>query len=327
MDEEVRRFKEEMERMRDRAGSALSPGSVKPIFLSGKTAAKETIYTIEEVVSPTRDVIVPFYLSSLVKDITYVKMNIYFPGLQPGDYPFNTDTLYISPVSKGVIEYGNGSFSRLRSEYSLFSGNGAAGGNYYWYRGYTRFQVAPIHGFKLTSCNLYWTLGDRNSVGAGGNTQRPNILHAIDDYDILDKNDWSLATQVNYGNVNIYTDTIGNAYNKDVKTRVQSLVNNLTDYSCFRFLSSEHADTSNANNYWLNEPQLKCVLEEDTDGEVGVYMDNGDGFGSMVDYYKVNAEDTELTRFISGSGKKQLKLSCSKTRRVNILLRIGFRSG
>ena len=323
MDEKIKEFKEEIEKYRS-SGSFLGPGSVTALQLREGNILEEAVYTIEESVSPSRDVIIPFYLPETVRNIAYVKMNLYFPGLQVGDYPFNTQTLYIGPVSKGTIEYHNGSFALLRDDYSLYSGNGVSGGNYIWYRGYFRFQVAPIHGFKLTSCDLYWTLGDRKSVGSGGNTQQPNKLHAINDYAILDKNDWLLTTQVDYGNVNIYTDTIGNAYSKDVKTRIQALIDALTDYACFRYLGAEHTDVSNANNYHLNEPQLKCVLEEDTDAPVYLHAEQKEAW-TQLDYYKSAVEDKDLLRFFSGTGKKRIKFSCDKIRRVNIILRVGLR--
>jgi len=303
----------------------LRPGMIKAIHLGGTEAVKEIVYSIQELVSPARDVIVPFYLPSAAGDIAFVYMNIYFPGLQVSDYPLNTPTLYISPVSKGSPTYKDGAFNLIQDDYCLYSGNGAAGGNYSWYRGYFRFQVSPIHGFKLNSCDLWWTLGDRRTAGSGANTQHPNKLHAINDFDILDKSDWDLTTQVDYGNVNVYTDTIGNAFSKDVKTRVQALINNLDEYCCFRFLGAEHTDPVNANNYHLNEPQLKCSLGEDTEGKVYYYGDHGSGF-SKIDYQKSDREEIDLLRFFSGTGKKQLRFTCTKTRRIDVLIRIGIRA-
>jgi hypothetical protein len=303
----------------------LTPGAVSPINLKESLLTKETTYTIEESVSPNRSVIIPFYLPGNTAAIKYVYLNVYFPGLQVGDYPFNTQTLYLPAISKGSIEYKNGAFSRLIDDFSMYSGNGAAGGNYYWYRGYSRFQIAPIHGFKLTSCELWWTLGNRASAGAGVNTQHPNKLHAVNDYGILDLSDWSLATQVDYGNVNVYTDTIGAAFSKDVKTRVQALIDALTDYASFRFIGAEHGDTANANNYHLNEPQLKCVLEEDAGEPVYVSIDDGREFFLQLDYYNSNIEDVDLTRFFSGTGRKRIKFTSSKIRRINVILRIGIR--
>ena len=321
MDEELKKFRSEIgENRKDMIG----PGAVTAIKLREGNILEEVVYTIEESVSPTRDVIIPFYIPSETTHISYVYLNLYFSGLQTGDYPFNTNTLYISPVSKGTIEYNNGAFSLLRGEYSLYSGNGSSGGNYIWYRGYKRFHLAPIHGFKLNSCDLYWTLGDRKTTGAGANTQHPNKLHAINDYEILDKTDWSLATQVDYGNVNVYTDTIGNAFSKDVKTRIQALVDALADYGCFRFLGAEHTDAANANNYHLNEPQLKCVLSEDTEEPVYIHIEQNEAW-DQLDYHETAIEDKDLTRFFSGTGKKRIKFSCDKIRRINIILRVRIR--
>ena len=322
MKENFEEFKDQLEQFR-RTG-VLGTGVVTERNLREGILIKDIVYTIEESVSPNRDVIIPFYLPQTTRNINYVRINLYFPGLQVGDYPFNTKTLYLSPVSKGTIEYNNGAFSLLRDDYSLYSGNGAAGGNYIWYRGYFRFQVAPIHGFKLSSCYLWWTLGDFKSVGSGTNTQRPNKLHALNDYVILDRTDWDLASQVDYGNVNIYTDTKGNAFSKDVKTRVQALIDSLDDYCCFRFLGEEHTDTANANNYHLNEPQLKCELEEDTEAPVYLHVEEKEAW-KQLDYFKSTVEDKDLKKFFSGTGRKRIKFSCDKIRRINVILRIGIR--
>ena len=322
---ELEDFREEARKDAETRNRMMRKGQVKSINLGGREAVKETVYSVQELVSPQRDVIIPFYLPETSGQIAYVYMNIYFPGLQVADYPLNTKTLYVPPVSKGTIEYLDGAFSALLDHYSIYSGNGAWSGHYIWYRGYARFQISPMLGFKLTSCDLHWGLGERAAVGSGANTQHPNILHAINDFEIFDKDDWSLSTQVDYGNVNVYTDTVGNAYSEDVMTRVQALIDNLDEYSCFRFLGAEHTDVSNANNYHLNEPQLKCVLEEDKDGKVYYYGDNGSGF-SKIDYQNSDREDIDLLRHFSGLGKKQLKLTCTKTRRIDVLLRIGVRA-
>lgn len=323
---EFKDFLESSDRSNLITGERLGPGSIKDINLRKALSIRETVYTVEEVVSPKRDVIVPFYLPGTTINLEYVYLNLYFPGLQPGDYPFNSSTLYLSALTKGTMTYLNGAFGRIRDEYSIYSGNGASGGNYIWYRGYTRFHIAPIHGFKITSSDLSWSLANTSTVGAGANTQHDNELHAIDDYEILDQNDWSLATQVDYGDVNAYTDTVGNVYTQDVKTRIQALIVAGTDYACFRFLGEEHTDAANANNYHISDPQIKFVLEEDTDEPTSVYVHNGKTFGSNLQSFTEDIEDFDLSNYFSGVGKKQIKFSCAQTRRINVLLRIGYRS-
>ena len=327
MNDQYTDFKKSGAQTEEMRSNILRGGAITASLLRASILIKETVYTIEEMVSPSRDVIVPFYLPSGVAQLEYVYLNLYFPGLQISDYPLNSPTIYIPVIDKATIEYMDGSWSGFLNEYTpIVSGTGAWSGHYLWYRGFSRFHIASLFGFKLTSCTLRWMLSRINTAGSGANAQLANILDSIDDYEDLDKNDWGAAAQVSYGNVNAYNDEQGLVYSKDVKTRIQALIDAGTAYAAMRFkAATEPTDTANAINYHLSNPLLKCELEEDTDAVVDMYADNGSGFGSKLESYKTNKEDIDLLRFFSGTGKKQLKFSSTKARRINVLLRIGYR--
>lgn len=322
---ELQRFRESMK------NNAIKPGSINARQLDESRRVKDVVYTIEEIVSPNRDVIVPFYLPDNTVKLSHIYLNIYFPGLQNGDYPLNNPDLYILPTSWIYMGKKNGAFFDFAAGemgYYYVSGTGADAVNYYWYRGFLRYHIAPIMGFKIDKAELRWTLNSRASVGAGANTEHASVLHSIADFGTPEESTWALATIVDHGNVNIHTDAVRTAYSKDVKSRIQSLLSSSDKYACFRIQSdTEPTDVDNANNYRINMPEtLYCELSEDTDEPVSLYADNGIGFGSQLDSHKSAREDIDLSRFFSRKGKKQLKFSCSKSRRINILLRLGFKS-
>jgi len=324
---DYKEFMEESGKFKELKSRVIRPGSIKSLNLNEGQLVKETVYTIQETVSPKRDVIFPFYLPNDIKQIYYIYLNLYFPGLQDGDYPKNSPIIYIPYIDKSCLEQANGGTVGFNTSGTVFAGTGAYSGTYVWYRGFGRFNISPLFGFKLTSASLKWTLAWKEIKGSGANSQHSIVLHAINDYGDADKNDWSLATQVNYGNVNLYTDTNGLVYSKDVKTRLQALLDASTNYACFRWVSSsEPTDGTNAIFYNYSNALLYCELSEDTDEPVCVYADSGPGFGSMIDSFKAAKEGLDLKRFFKGSGKKQLKFSCNKTRRVDVLLRIGLRT-
>jgi len=137
-------------------------------------------------------------------------------------------------IYKVCPSYKNGSFDSFIQEY-FAAGTGASGGNYYWYRAYSKFNLFPLFGRTLTVAELRWILADKGFAGSGANAQIPLRLHAVDDYGTPTKDDWDLVTKVDYGIVNVYTDTTGNAYSEDIKTRIQALINAETPYAAFRF--------------------------------------------------------------------------------------------
>lgn len=307
------------------------PGMINAYFMDESRRVKDVVYTIEEAVSPNRDVIIPFYLPDKTVKLSRIYLNIYFPGLQNGDYPLNNPNLYIHPTSWIFMGKKNNAFFDFAAAdmgYYYVSGTGADGANYYWYRGFLRYHIAPIMGFKIDKAELRWTLNSRASVGAGANTQHASVLHSIADFGTPEESTWALATAVDHGNVNIHTDAVRTAYSKDVKSRIQALLDAPENYACFRIQAdTEPVDVNNANNYRINMPEtLYCEMSEDTDEPISLYADNGIGFGSKLDSHKTSREDIDLGRFFSGKGKKQLKLTCNKTRRVNILLRLGYKS-
>lgn len=303
----------------------LKPGSIKDIYLREGRLLTEIAYGFQEVVSPGRDVIFSFYIPENTGKIQFLKINLYFPGFQQGDYPMNSSILYLPYVNKGSPDYVDGAFDEFVQQYYQ-AGTGANGVNYVWYRAFLKFLISPLRGFKLSVCELKWLLATKAFHGSGANAQHSMKLHAINDYGTLDKNDWEIATQVDYGNVNVYTDTTGLIYSKDVKTRVQALIDAAEDYAAFRFVSdSEPTDVNNANNYRLNEPLLYCELEEDASAKVGLYANDGKGFGDMLVSFNQNQEEIELQKYFSGVGKKQIKLSASKSRRIEVLVRMAIK--
>lgn len=306
---------------------ALEPGSVKDIYLRESRLITEIAYGFQELVSPGRDVIFSFYIPANATELRFLKMNLYFPGFQHADYPLNSNIFYLPAINMGNMNYKNGAFNDFEPEFSMLSpGTGADGVNYWWGRSFIKINISPIIGLKLKTCNLIWTLGQKNFAGSGENAQHSCNLHAIDDYGNLDKSDWGAVTVVDYGAVNLYTDEVGLSYSKDVKTRIQGLIDSYATYACFRFKSSgEPTDVNNANNYRLSIPLLYCELEEDSAAKVGIYANNGKGFEDMIISFNENQEEIELQKYFSGVGKKQIKLSGLMSRRIEVLVRMGLK--
>jgi len=303
----------------------LNPGSIRDIYLREGRLVTELAYEFQELVSPGRDVVFSFYIPSNTTKLNFLKMNLYFPGIQLSDYPENSPIIYLPHLYKGTPNYKNGVFAAFGQAYHQ-GGTGADDTNYYWYRAFQKFNISSLFGFNLKICQLQWLLASKAFAGSGANAQHSLVLHAIDDYGVLDKDDWGMATQVDYGNVNIYTDTVGVYYSKDVKTRVQSLIDSAENYAAFRFVSSgEPTDVANANNYRLNEPLLYCELEEDADQQVGLFVNNGPGFGNKLTSFKIDKEEFDLTKYFSSTGKKQIKFSASRMRRIEVLVRMGLK--
>jgi len=303
----------------------LKPGSIKDIYLREGRLITEIAYGFQEVVSPGRDVIFSFYIPANTTKLASLKINIYFPGFQQGDYPENSPIIYLPHLYKGSPTYKNGAFLEFDQNYYK-AGTGADGTNYFWYRAFTKFLIAPLRGFKLDACTLKWLLASKDLIGSGSNAQNSLLLHAIMDYGGLDKDDWVIGTQINYGDVNVYTDEVGIYYSTDVMTRVQDLIDAAENYAAFRFISSgEPTDVNNANNYRLNEPLLYCELEEDASAKVGLYANDGKGFGDMLVSFNQNQEEIELQKYFGGVGKKQIKLSAPRSRRIEVLVRMAIK--
>lgn len=304
--------------------AGLRPGSIKDIYLRESRLVTEIAYGFQELVSPGRDVLFSFFIPDNALSLQFLKLNVYFPGFQLGDYPENSAIIYLPHLYKGTIQYKNGTFFQFGQAY--YQAGTGADGNYYWYRAFQKFNISSLRGLKLKTCELKWLLASIATVGSGANTQHSMALHAIGDYGTLDSSDWSMAAQIDYGNVNIYTNTVGAIYSQDVKARVQSLIESLKDYAAFRFVSSsEPTDTANAINYRVNEPLLYCELEEDIQAKVGLYANNGKGFGDKLVSFNSQVEQIELQKYFSGVGKKQIKLSASSSRRIEILVRMGIK--
>ena len=307
------------------AGKGMRAGSITDISLTESLLIREIAYGFQEVVSPGRDVIFSFYVPENTARIDSLKLNLYFPGFQQGDYPSNSDILYVPCIDRACLEYKDGAFSIILAvDYEV--GNSCAGGSYYWARLFSRFNISSLRGLKLKACELRWAIASKSFVGSGPNAQVPLRLHAINDYGALDKDDWGAAAQVDYGDVNVYTDTVGLVYSKDVKTRVQALIDAGENHAAFRFkATTENTDTANANSYHLNEPLLYCEIEEDTASKVGIYANDGPGFGDMLVSFSENKEEISLQEYFSGVGKKQIKLSALRSRRIEVLVRVGIK--
>ena len=293
-----------------------------------KEVVCELPYETQEVVTPERDIIVPFYLPLTMLSVNYVEVNIYFPGLQDGDYPDNSPELYMIPVSNAYLYKVNGAFASFPVSdlgYFYVAGTGATGANYHWYRGFLRYHIAGLLGFDIDKAELHWTLNQRASAGAGVNTQHTTLIHSIDDFGTPGTAMWAFATRVNHGVGNIHTAAIRTAYSKDVTARIAALIGAGTKYSCFRIMSSgEPVDINNANNYMIDMPETLYVeMSEDTTEDVDVYWDNGGGF-NLFGSYNADQEDLDFSAHFSGAGKKQIKIACPKTRRVDVLIRVGL---
>jgi len=302
----------------------MRPGSIMDLSLTEGRLITDVVYKFQELVSPGRDVVFSFFIPEGTIKINRLKLNLYFPGLQVSDYPQNSNILYLPALNKGTPAYQNGSFDSFGQNY--YQVGTGAGGSYWWYRAFCKFNISPLAGLKLKTCTLNWLLASKAFAGTGPNAQHSSILHAINDYGILDKADWGMTAQVNYGTVNVYTDPDGDVYSKDVKARVQSLVDNGDNYAAFRFVSdSEPTDTANANNYRYNDPILYCELEEDVETPVGLYANDGAGFGEMLNSYKGDIEEVDITARFSGTGKKQIKFSATRMRRIEAILRMAIK--
>ena len=285
-------------------------------------------YEIQELVHLNRDVIVPFYIPASMLDIKYVYFNLYFPGFQQSDYPDGVDEFYLphyyATCKTFEVENGATGSAGFWVPHRI-AGNGIGGGNYYWYRWFFKFDVSPFIGFKFATCQLEWVLSNIAKAGAGANTQIPLRLHGLANYGMLTKADWGMPTDYDFGNINAHDDTLQALYTKDIKTWAQNKLDAGIKALCFRMKGNiEHTDTSNANQYYTDNHQLNIKLEEDTDEEVSIYADNGPGFGASLGAYNSDQEDIDLTAQFSGTGRKRLKFSCNKTRRIDILIRIGL---
>jgi hypothetical protein len=304
----------------------LTPGSVWDINLREGRLLTEIAYGFQEVVSPGRDVIFSFYIPEKTTKIQFLKINIYFPGFQQGDYPLNSNIIYLPYAMKGTPVYQNGDFLSFNGSVQPEVGNIAGGTYYRWARLFTKFLVSSIRGFKLSSCKLKWLLSFKSEVGSGSNTQIPLCLHAIADYGVMGRDDWETATVIDYGGVNFHDDTEGLVYSKNVMARIQALIDSAENYAAFRFkATTENTDKDNSNTYHLDEPVLYCEIEEDSSAKVGIYANDGKGFGDMLVSFNQNQEDIELQRYFSGVGKKQIKLSASRSRRVEVLVRMAIK--
>ena len=311
----------------------LRPGSIRDIYLKEGRLITEPVYGFQEFISPGRDVIFSFYIPENTLKLSFLMLNVYFPGFQIADYPENSPAIYLPAHRKGTPVYkkhhiSDPDYTWAEFEQGYFEAGRGADSSWwsYVYRAFLKFYIAPLHGFKLKNCRLEWLLASHGVAGSGSNTQIPILLDAIDDYESLDKNDWGIPTQVEYGVVNEYDDETGVIYSKDVKTRTQTLLDAQANYAAFRFKEqSDPVDIDNANNFRLSEPLLYCELEEDTSEKVGLYHDNGKGFGDRLISFNEDIEELELQNYFSGTGKKRIMISCLKSRRLEILVRMGLK--
>ena len=303
------------------------PGNITNVELSMSRSVAEIAYNFQDVAMPGRDSIFSFYVPEGTLKLEYVLLNIYFPGFQVGDYPDNSEIIYIPALHKGTLNYWGGSFYEFGQAYHQ-AGTGATGSDYGWYRAYQKFNISSLRGFKLTTCEMRWLLASKGFAGSGANAQHSMILQAIDDYGNLDKNDWGAQDRINYGIVNVYTNDDGLVYTAETKTRVQALIDAGDNYAAFVFKSdTEPTDTANANNYRINEPLLYCELSEDTDQKVGLSINNSTEFGEMLSSYSDDVEGLDITNQFSGVGKKQIKFSSSpRMRRFEAIIRMGLRT-
>lgn len=287
----------------------------------------EEPYEHQALVSASQDIIVPFYIPNTMLAINYVYLNLYFPGLQDGDYPDNTATFYHPHyyATSKTMNYQNGVVvPGFYVPYRL-AGNGADGANYDWYRWFFKFDITPYHGFKLNACSLRWALDNIVKAGAGANTQISMELDGLGDYEMLLNADWGAAVSQAYGVVNVHDDVLGNEFNKDVKVWAQAQLDAGVKGLCFRMKGvTEHVDVNNAVQYYTSNHQLLVTLEEDATASVDVKVDNGAGFGAAIGSYSTDQEDLDLTAHFTGTGKKQLKFECAMSRRIDVLIRIGL---
>lgn len=149
-------------------------------------------------------------------------------------YPSDASILYLPAIHKFNPYYENGVYGDME-ESKYHAGTGGNGTTYWWYRAFCKFNLCPIWGRILTTCELQWLLASTAFRGSGGNAQLSMALHGITDYGMPDKTDWNIATLQDYGIVNAYDDEDGVIYTKDVKTWIQSLIDARTYYAAFRF--------------------------------------------------------------------------------------------
>lgn len=285
-------------------------------------------YETQGLISLNRDIIVPFYIPSTMLSINYVYLNFYFPGLQQGDYPDNVDEIYLphyyAPCKTYEVMNGNVAGAQGWVPHRI-SGNGIDAGNYFWYRWFFKFDISPYMGLNLNFCKLKWVLGNVAKAGSGPNTEIPLQLHGLADYGMLTRDDWGMATDQDFGNVNQHNDPLEAEYEKDIKSWAQSKFDAGWKALCFRMKgATEHTDVNNANQYYTGNHQLHLKVEEDTNAPVSIYGDNGAGFGASLGSYNTDQEEMDLTDQFSGAGKKRLKFTCAKTRRIDILIRVGL---
>lgn len=278
-------------------------------------------YETQEIVAPGRDVIVPFYVPATMLAINYVYLNLYFPGLQGGDYPFNSPHIYIRPTDRGAIFYKQGAYERFEDEFHLDAGTLDTNADYWWERIFLRYHIAPLFGFNIDMCEIQWLMF---SEAVSGASTKDVELAEIADFGLVDKDIWGTAVNNDYGVVQSHGDTQGAEYNHDISARVATLLAAGTPYACYRFKSNlEDTETTKANFFRYSEPLLYAELSEDTAANVSVYWNNGAGY-VLKGNYNSDQENIDLTAHFSGAGKKLLKFTCDKSRRIDALIRIGL---
>lgn len=282
-------------------------------------------------VSLNRDHIVPFYIPSSMASIRHLYLNLYFPGLEDADYPDNSSLVRVPrhySTSKTLRATNGSTPDNEFDEPKRKAGNSVGGGNYYWHRFFFKFDISPYQGFKLLTAELQWLLETRWSYGSGPNSQVSMILDAVGAFGggngILENGDWGLSSIQSFGVVQQYTDTIQTDYYKNIRSWLQDKLDAGTKDVYFRMKGeTEPADASNGICYYTAGHQLYIQLAEDTEAAVSVYADNGQGFGSSIGSYSSDQEDIDLTSHFSGAGKKRLKFTCTRIRRIDVLLRLG----
>jgi len=300
--------------------ASIEDGHIKDMVL-------ELPYETQEVVSPKRNITIPFYLPETLMTLRDVKVNLYFPGLQDGDYPMNSPNLYIQPAAWMMLVKKNGAFSASGNLIDFEVGTGANGADYWWYRCFLRYHIASLFGFKIDVAELRWSLLNK----AFRNPANPNAQHSIDldsvpDFGTPDDSMWGTAADVDHGVIQVYTDNDYKSYSKDITARISDLIGSEKGYSCFRLRAdTEPADSANANNYRYQTPwNLYVEMSEDETAGVSLYCDNGNGFGDAIGSFDDDREEIDLSGQFHDPGKKQIKLTCDKTRRVDVLVRIGL---
>ena len=150
------------------------------------------------------------------------------------EYPTDASILYLPSIYKFNPYYENGVYGDME-ESKYHAGTGGNGTTYWWYRAFCKFNLCPLWGRILTTCELQWLLASTAFRGSGGNAQLSMVLHGITDYGAPDKTDWDIATLTDYGVVNVYDDEDGVVYAKDVMTWIQSLIDARAYFAAFRF--------------------------------------------------------------------------------------------